>query len=100
MGESLSSAGGSDELRFRPSASPVEVERLRQYLTDAMQRGATDIHLRAGDAVYARIEGKLTLKHRDVAFPFPLRDNYGGHRIADHACQRSGFRHEPVDADD
>ncbi|MGH7655762.1 MAG: type IV pilus twitching motility protein PilT [Gemmatimonadaceae bacterium] len=59
MGESLSSADGSDELRFRPSASPVEVERLRQHLIDALQRGATDIHLRAGDAVYARIEGKL-----------------------------------------
>jgi twitching motility protein PilT len=60
MGESLSSAGGSDEQRFRPSASPAEVERLRQYLIEALQRGATDIHLRAGDAVYARVEGKLT----------------------------------------
>lgn len=60
MGESLSSAGGGDEVRFRPSASPVEVERLRQYLVDALQRGATDIHLRAGDAVYARVDGKLT----------------------------------------
>ena len=60
MGESLSSAGGGEEQRFRPSASPAEVERLRQYLVDALQRGATDIHLRAGDAVYARVEGKLT----------------------------------------
>ena len=60
MGDSLSSAGSSEELRFRPSASPVEVERLRQYLVDALQRGATDIHFRAGDAVYARVNGKLT----------------------------------------
>jgi twitching motility protein PilT len=60
MGDSLGSAGSSEELRFRPSASPVEVERLRQYLVDALQRGATDIHLRAGDAVYARVNGKLT----------------------------------------
>jgi twitching motility protein PilT len=60
MGDSLSSAGSSEERRFRPSASPVEVERLRQYLVDALQRGATDIHLRAGDAVYARVNGKLT----------------------------------------
>ena len=60
MGDSLSSAGSSEELRFRPSASPIEVERLRQYLVDALQRGATDIHLRAGDAVYARVNGKLT----------------------------------------
>src|SRR6185312_14808343 len=60
MGDSLSSAGGGEEQRFRPSASPVEVERLRQYLVEALQRGATDIHLRAGDAVYARIGGKLT----------------------------------------
>jgi len=60
MGESLSSAGGGEEQRFRPSASPAEVERLRQYLVEALQRGATDIHLRAGDAVYARVEGKLT----------------------------------------
>ena len=60
MSDSLGSAGSSEELRFRPSASPVEVERLRQYLIDALQRGATDIHLRAGDAVYARVNGKLT----------------------------------------
>jgi twitching motility protein PilT len=60
MADSVSSAGSSEELRFRPSASPVEVERLRQYLVDALQRGATDIHLRAGDAVYARVNGKLT----------------------------------------
>jgi twitching motility protein PilT len=60
MGDSLSSAGSSEELRFRPSASPVEVEQLRQYLVDALQRGATDIHFRAGDAVYARVNGKLT----------------------------------------
>lgn len=60
MGDSLSPAGASDELRFRPTASPVEVERLRQYLVEALQRGATDIHLRAGDAVYARVDGKLT----------------------------------------
>jgi len=60
MADSMGSAGSSEELRFRPSASPVEVERLRQYLIDALQRGATDIHLRAGDAVYARVNGKLT----------------------------------------
>ena len=60
MSDSLGTAGSSEELRFRPSASPVEVERLRQYLIDALQRGATDIHLRAGDAVYARVNGKLT----------------------------------------
>lgn len=60
MGDSLSSASGSEELRFRPTASPAEVERLRQYLVEALQHGATDIHFRAGDAVYARVNGKLT----------------------------------------
>jgi twitching motility protein PilT len=59
-GDSLTSPSGSEELRFRPSASPAEVERLRQYLVEALQHGATDVQFRAGDAVYARIKGKLT----------------------------------------
>jgi twitching motility protein PilT len=36
------------------------VEALRRYLAMAIERGATDVHLRAGDGVYARIDGQLT----------------------------------------
>ena len=49
----------ADERRFRPSGSAAQVERLRQFLTEAIQRGASDVHIRAGDVVYARIHGQL-----------------------------------------
>jgi twitching motility protein PilT len=48
-----------DERRFRPGGSAAQVERLRQFLTEAIQRGASDVHIRAGDVVYARIHGQL-----------------------------------------
>jgi len=48
-----------DERRFRPGGSASQVERLRQFLTEAIQRGASDVHIRAGDVVYARIHGQL-----------------------------------------
>jgi len=48
-----------DERRFRPGGSAAQVEKLRQFLTEAIQRGASDVHIRAGDVVYARIHGQL-----------------------------------------
>lgn len=48
-----------DERRFRPGGGAAQVERLRQFLTEAIQRGASDVHIRAGDVVYARIHGQL-----------------------------------------
>ncbi len=48
-----------EERRFRPGGSAAQVERLRQFLTEAIQRGASDVHIRAGDVVYARIHGQL-----------------------------------------
>jgi twitching motility protein PilT len=51
---------GGEGRRFRPDAAAPEVERLRQFLVEAIQRGATDIHVRAGDVVYARVGGQLT----------------------------------------
>lgn len=42
-----------------PAASPAVVERLRNILIDAVARHATDIHIRAGDVVYARVSGEL-----------------------------------------
>jgi twitching motility protein PilT len=33
---------------------------MRQFLAEAIQRGATDIHIRAGDVVHARVGGQLT----------------------------------------
>ncbi|MCC7194527.1 MAG: Flp pilus assembly complex ATPase component TadA [Gemmatimonadaceae bacterium] len=50
-------AGG--EHRFRPAAAQEEVDNLRRYLAAAIERGATDVHLRAGDVVYGRIDGQL-----------------------------------------
>jgi len=41
------------------SAAPVEVVRLRSILATAVAHNATDIHIRAGDVVYARVEGEL-----------------------------------------
>lgn len=55
-----SAASSGDERRFRPAAAQAEVEALRTYLASAIERGATDVHLRAGDGVYARIDGQLT----------------------------------------
>jgi len=40
-----------EERRFRPGGSAAQVERLRQFLTEAIQRGASDVHIRAGDVV-------------------------------------------------
>ena len=54
-----STPSGTDERRFRPAAAQAEVEALRTYLATAIERGATDVHLRAGDVVYARIDGQL-----------------------------------------
>ena len=54
------STAPGDERRFRPAAAQAEVDALRTYLASAIERGATDIHLRAGDGVYARIDGQLT----------------------------------------
>jgi len=48
-----------EERRFRPGGSAAQVEKLRQFLTEAIQRGASDVHIRAGDVVYARIHGQL-----------------------------------------
>ena len=45
--------------RIRLTASPAEVERLRKILMEAVSRNATDIHIRAGDVVYARVDGDL-----------------------------------------
>lgn len=56
----MSSGPASEERRFRPSASQAEVEKLRKFLAEAIERGASDIHVRAGDVVYARIGGQLT----------------------------------------
>ena len=49
----------AEERRFRPGGSAAQVERLRQFLSEAIQRGASDVHIRAGDVVYARIHGQL-----------------------------------------
>ncbi|MFI5310733.1 MAG: type IV pilus twitching motility protein PilT [Gemmatimonadales bacterium] len=54
------SSSSQEERRFRPSASQAEVDQLREFLVDAIQRGATDVHIRAGDVVYARVAGQLT----------------------------------------
>jgi twitching motility protein PilT len=59
-GEVMSSGSASEERRFRPAAAQAEVDQLRQFLVDAIQRGATDVHIRAGDVVYARVGGQLT----------------------------------------
>ena len=50
---------GADKRGFRPAAAQAEVEALRTFLASAIERGATDVHLRAGDGVYARIDGQL-----------------------------------------
>ena len=56
----MPSVSSSEERRFRPAAAPADVEQMRKFLVDALQRGATDIHIRAGDVVYARVDGTLT----------------------------------------
>lgn len=56
----MPSVSAAEERRFRPPAAQAEVEQLRQFLVDAIQRGGTDIHIRAGDVVYARVGGQLT----------------------------------------
>ncbi len=48
-----------DSSRHRVPASAAEVERLRNILTQAVAKHATDLHIRAGDVVYARVEGEL-----------------------------------------
>lgn len=56
----MSSSSAPEERRFRPSASQAEVEKLRKFLAEGIERGASDIHIRAGDVVYARVGGQLT----------------------------------------
>ena len=56
----MSGTQTGDERRFRPAAAQADVERMRQFLIEAIQRGATDVHVRAGDVVYARVGGQLT----------------------------------------
>ncbi|MBI3568284.1 MAG: PilT/PilU family type 4a pilus ATPase [Gemmatimonadetes bacterium] len=56
----MSTGPAPEDRRFRPSASVAEVEKLRKFLAEAIERGASDIHIRAGDVVYARIGGQLT----------------------------------------
>ncbi len=51
--------GTAADPRLHPSAAPAEVERLRRILTEAVARNASDIHIRAGDVVYARVDGEL-----------------------------------------
>ncbi len=48
-----------DAPRLRVSASAAEVERLRDILAQAVAKHATDLHIRAGDIVYARVQGEL-----------------------------------------
>lgn len=57
--EAVATVAVPEERRFRSPASHAEVERLREFLIGAIERGATDVHLRAGDVVYARINGQL-----------------------------------------
>jgi twitching motility protein PilT len=47
------------EGRSRAPVAPAEIERLRKILLEAVARQATDIHIRAGDVVYARVDGDL-----------------------------------------
>lgn len=49
----------SDPGQTMTTAAPEEVERLRNILTSAVARNATDIHIRAGDAAYVRVDGEL-----------------------------------------
>ncbi len=56
----MSSSSAPEERRFRPSASQAEVEKLRKFLAEGIERGASDIHIRAGEYVYARVGGQLT----------------------------------------
>ena len=51
--------GPAEAPRLRVSASAAEVERLRSILTQAVAKHATDLHIRAGDVVYARVQGEL-----------------------------------------
>ena len=53
------SASAAMNADVAPGASLAVVERLRKILTDAVARHATDIHIRAGDVVYARVGGEL-----------------------------------------
>lgn len=55
-----SNSAPGDERRFRPAAAQAEVDALRTYLASAIEMGATDVHLRAGDVVFARLDGQLT----------------------------------------
>ena len=56
----MSGPASRDERPFRPAAAQADVERMRHFLVEAIQRGATDIHVRAGEVVYARVGGQLT----------------------------------------
>jgi twitching motility protein PilT len=74
---------GGDERRFRPAAAQAEVEALRTYLAVAIERGATDVHLRAGDCVYARIDGQLT------ALDTPPLSSVSTHEFVQHILSTS-----------
>jgi twitching motility protein PilT len=41
------------------TTAPDEVERLRSILTAAVSKSATDIHIRAGDVAFLRVDGEL-----------------------------------------
>lgn len=58
-GGSVKAAAQGATTRTAPAAPPAAVERLRASIEEARKRGATDLHFRAGDAVYARADGKL-----------------------------------------
>lgn len=66
--------GAGDSRRFRPDAAAPEVEKLRAFLVDAIHRGATDIHVRAGDVVYARVDGQLTALETPVLTAVSTRE--------------------------
>ena len=56
----MGSAGDGEASRERRATVPGGTDRLRESLVEAIRLGATDVHFRAGDAVYARVNGKLT----------------------------------------
>ena len=59
-GAAGAAGAAGDVRRFRPETATLEIDKLRHCLIEAIQRGASDVHIRAGDVVYARIAGQLT----------------------------------------
>lgn len=78
-----SPAAPGEERRFRPAAAQAEVDALRTYLATAIERGATDVHLRAGDGVYARIDGQL------VPLETPPLTSVSTHEMVQHILSTS-----------